>query len=161
MNYEANTNHWVKGHIVIHDADAKEPRMLMRVIGYTRDGLCKTQYCSRWLRRTVWKNEIKFLHDPARFGINPDIGLRDQEGIERAQQNWSAVFWWNKTYEPGVAIMTTSADGGFVTRTTGKAYFNSSGEAMIHLERGGNWTLEFCAFVPESKLELMKSLQFV
>jgi hypothetical protein len=69
MNYEPNTTQWQKGDIVIHDADAKEACMLMRVIGYTRDGLCKTKYVDKSRKRTVWKNGIEFLHDPARFGI--------------------------------------------------------------------------------------------
>lgn len=72
MNDTPNTTHWKKGDLVIHDADAKTDKMLMRVIGYTRDGLCKTQYVDRSHRRTVYKNEIAFLHDPHR----PDIRAR-------------------------------------------------------------------------------------
>lgn len=69
MNYEANTTHWQKGNIVIHDADAKKANMLMLVIGYTRDGLVKTQYLNPQFKRIVYKNEPQFLHNPARFGM--------------------------------------------------------------------------------------------
>lgn len=69
MNYPANIRHWTKGDIVIHDADAKRDDMLMVVIGYTRDGLVKTQYRDRRHRRTVFTNALRYLHDPALFDI--------------------------------------------------------------------------------------------
>jgi hypothetical protein len=72
MNYDANATHWQIGDLVIHDCDAKEPRMLMVVIGYTPDGLCKTRYAAPWMprtHRTIYRNEPKYLHDPRRFGI--------------------------------------------------------------------------------------------
>lgn len=69
MNDTPNTTHWKAGDLVIHDADAKTDHMLMRVIGYTSDGLCKTQYVEETKRRTVFTNELKYLHDPHR----PDI----------------------------------------------------------------------------------------
>lgn len=69
MNYEPNTTHWRKDDLVIHDYDAKEARMLMVVIGRTRDGLVRTQYRDRQRGRLVYTNELRFLHDPARFGI--------------------------------------------------------------------------------------------
>lgn len=74
MNYEPNTRHWKIGDFVIHDADAKSLDMLMRVTGYTRDGLVKTVYHysrgknARTVKK-VWRNDPKYLHDPARFGI--------------------------------------------------------------------------------------------
>ena len=70
MNYEPNTTHWQYGAIVIHDADAKKSDMLMMVIGFTKDGLAKTQYVHRVKHADkVYKNELKYLHDPTRFGI--------------------------------------------------------------------------------------------
>lgn len=69
MRYEPNTTQWKRGDIVIHDADRKHPDMLMSVVGYTRDGLVKTVYISLKHRRTIWRNEPCYLHDPARFGI--------------------------------------------------------------------------------------------
>jgi hypothetical protein len=68
-NYEANTIQWKRGDQVLHDADAKETRMLMVVIGYTRDGLCKTQYADGRHHRRIYTNVIADLHDPARFRI--------------------------------------------------------------------------------------------
>lgn len=80
MNYEPNTRHWEPDELVIHDADAKTPDMLMRVIGYTPNGMVETEYADP-VRRAEWKrrfkrerdrkllNAIGYLHDPARFGI--------------------------------------------------------------------------------------------
>ena len=75
MLYEANTVRWPIGALVIHDSDAKRSDMLMRVIGYVKKtGECKTRYVypaelpKEW-RHKVWKNDIKVLHDPHRFGI--------------------------------------------------------------------------------------------
>jgi len=73
MNYEPNTRQWNVGDLVLHDADAKRPEMLMRVIGYSRDGECETQYVTRLPMngnpRRVWKNGISVLHNPSRFGV--------------------------------------------------------------------------------------------
>ncbi len=72
MNYEPNTTHWKIGDIVIHDADHKDLSMLMIVVGYTRDGLCKTQYYPALKTKPTKKiyiNEIRYLHDPRRFHI--------------------------------------------------------------------------------------------
>ena len=78
MIYEANTVQWKMGSVVIHDADAKREDMLMRVIGYGKDGLCQTRYIgprrSNCDPRKVWENDIKYLHDPARFGITANAG---------------------------------------------------------------------------------------
>lgn len=75
MIYEPNTTEWPVGALVIHDADAKRSDMLMRVIG--RDnvtGEYTTRYAypaeqPKYWRRKMWKNNKRYLHDPARFGI--------------------------------------------------------------------------------------------
>ena len=77
MNYEPNTTTWKAGDLVIHDADAKKAYMLMRVVGYTRQGLVKTRYIDPNMTdhdnykstKEIWTNEPKYLHDPAGFGI--------------------------------------------------------------------------------------------
>jgi len=75
MIYDPNTIDWPVGTLVIHDADAKEAYMLMRVVGRTREGGYKTRYAVRDPRRPAadarrtWVNDVRFLHDPARFGI--------------------------------------------------------------------------------------------
>lgn len=74
MRYDPNTTHWRIGDFVLHDADAKRLDMLMIVIGYTRDGLCKTRYINPTRKRTVWKNELKYLHAPARFNLDAENG---------------------------------------------------------------------------------------
>lgn len=74
MIYDANTTHWPVGSLVIHDCDAKKAEMLMRVTGYDRaNGLVRTRYVhpghlSRRMRG-VFKNELRFLHNPRRFQI--------------------------------------------------------------------------------------------
>ena len=75
MIYEPNTTPWPIGALVIHDADAKKVAMLMRVIGRDKKtGEYKTRYAfparlPKPDRRKVWRNDVKYLHDPARFGI--------------------------------------------------------------------------------------------
>lgn len=80
MNYEANTMRWKVGDLVIHDADAKRTEMLMVVLGYAKDGRCRTRYATgnalngdeRRRKPAIWENPISHLHDPARFGISVD-----------------------------------------------------------------------------------------
>lgn len=76
MNYEPNTTHWKIGDLVIHDADAKEERMLMRVVGFTKDGLVRLVYVDPKLQRkwgtkrnSALLNRMAVLHDPAKFGL--------------------------------------------------------------------------------------------
>ena len=143
MIYDANTKRWRKGDIVIHDADAKEPKMLMVVIGYTRDDLCKTQYVDRRHKRTIWKNGLEYLHQPERFNIPSHIGKMRQDLIVSAQDEWERVRRWNLRFEPGKLVRTTSADGGFEAVTTTEAKFVGHGSARIRLNPGGEWLLKF------------------
>lgn len=73
MNYARNPIRWTRNDIVIHDSDAKESYMLMRVIGWTRTGLVKTQYVfpdkKRGITKKIYINEFDCLHDPKRFNI--------------------------------------------------------------------------------------------
>jgi len=81
MNYRPNTRAWKPGDLVLHDADAKREEMLMKVIGYTNGGLCRTRYAAanemngdalrKRMRQKpeVWENDIRYLHDPSRFGV--------------------------------------------------------------------------------------------
>ena len=70
MLYEENTVEWKVGDLVIHDADAKKPHMLMRVIRIRPDGQYVTKYIDkRWVREPPISNDKKYLHDPKRFGI--------------------------------------------------------------------------------------------
>lgn len=59
--YPPNTAKWNKGDLVLHRADAKTAKMLMRVIGYTRGGDCKTQYVNPVHKRTIWTNPVSSL----------------------------------------------------------------------------------------------------
>lgn len=82
MNYPANSTTWRVGDLVIHDADAKRADLLMRVTGYDRaTGLVRTRYIRASHHnaplRGVWRNELRFLHDPRRFGIALPEGSRE------------------------------------------------------------------------------------
>jgi hypothetical protein len=85
MNYEANTIQWKRGDLVLHDADAKKPDMLMEVTGYAKDGRCATRYKTpcpmNGGRRTRWLNSITVLHDPKRFGVSSNAEV---SGFESA-----------------------------------------------------------------------------
>lgn len=142
MNYEANTFRWRKGDIVLHDGDAKEPKMLMVVIGYTRAGLCKTQYMDKRKRRTIYKNDIAYLHNPERFKLWQPFNVIAQEYLEHWQEEFELVRYWNNRYLPGTAVKTTSADGGFETITKGIAKLEYT-QGHIYLERGGWWNIKF------------------
>ena len=70
--YEANTVQWKIGDIVIHDCDAKNASMLMKVLRYNREGLAVCVYLhdqSRYIRPKQYPNDVKYLHAPKRFGI--------------------------------------------------------------------------------------------
>lgn len=74
MIYDANTTQWQKGDLVIHDSDAKTSAMLMVVIGYDKDtGAVKTRYVrpqrGGMNMRGVFRNDLRYLHDPKRFNI--------------------------------------------------------------------------------------------
>lgn len=80
IGYRKNTRRWKRGNLVLHVGDAKRPDMLMEVIGFTRDGLVKTQYIDRFYdgenrqrhyksTSTIYKNEFPSLLDPADWGI--------------------------------------------------------------------------------------------
>lgn len=69
MNYEPNTTQWKVGDVVIHDADAKRNDMLMIVVGFSNDGWYKTTYMSKLKPQKTYHNELKYLHDPKRFGL--------------------------------------------------------------------------------------------
>lgn len=148
MNYEPNLTKWMRDAIVIHDADAKEPKMLMRVTGFTRDGMVKTKYINPALPRREYRNNAIYLHDPARFGIPVWIATTTRECRESAQLEWERVRWWNNRYPINTRVRTTSADGGFETFTVSAAYYNADCHANVTLERGGNWLLQFVEVIP-------------
>ena len=72
MNDPENTKEWKVGDIVIHDADAKNKRMLMVVTGFLMDGRVVTKYISKELKDKYkkmnrWFNPMKVLHDPNNY----------------------------------------------------------------------------------------------
>lgn len=148
--YKQNSRRWRKGDLVLHYADEKSPKMLMKVIGYTRvDGLCKTQYVFKCHRRTIYKNDIAHLLDPEDF-IKGSSRWEDysQEYYQTIQDNFERVRIWNHLYQTGQRVITTSADGIGETVTKGLARFDKNGQAKIYLaetelHRFGWWSLEF------------------
>lgn len=143
MNYEPNTVSWARGDIVIHDADAKEPHMLMKIIGFTRKELAKCQYVDRNKKRTVYANDLMYLHAPEIFGLNYRWGYSSQKHLQRVQSEFELMCHWNRLYHPGQRILTTSADGGFEAVTTAPAFMYGGGDARIRLRPGGEWLLRF------------------
>lgn len=78
MIYEPNTTYWKPGDLVIHDADAKQFKMVMEVIGYNNStGFCITRYLAKPYSgmEGIFENEIKYLHDPTRFNIQLPVQL--------------------------------------------------------------------------------------
>jgi hypothetical protein len=84
MNYEANTIKWKPGDIVIHDADSKDHKMLMVILSVDDSGRAKSRYLNiqeiaglgqkiaiPMLKhyKQIYENDIKYLHDYARFDI--------------------------------------------------------------------------------------------
>lgn len=145
MPYEPNLTHWPRGSYVLHSGDAKQPRSLMKIIGYTRDGLAKCKYVSKRKPRQIYINEIQHLHDPNQFGVNERFGDYSQEALERTQDEWERVQMWNVMYKPGQLVLTTSADGGFKAKTIKRAYLDKGGCAWVWLEPGGMWSLQHVA----------------
>lgn len=135
MNYEPNTRTWRKGDVVIHDADAKEPKMFMRVLGYTREGLVKTKYISKALPRKVWENEQKYLHHPDRFKLHyaddPDA--------------WERVRLWNAYHKPGTCVLLMHNDGSLTEeKTRSEAWLGGHVHPYVSLEgRVGGYSLDF------------------
>jgi hypothetical protein len=148
MLYPPNTANWARGCIVIHHADAKEPKMLMRVIGRTRAGLIKTQYIDRRRKRTVWVNDFKNLLNPRDFGLAAsDIG---QEYLEIYQDNWERMRRWNRNHpQIGVRIQVTYRNEVIETVTTTHAQMVGL-DAWVYAEKGGAWCLEGVTAIPES-----------
>lgn len=155
MNYKANDIQWCRGDVVIHDADAKEPKMLMKVVGFTRDRqLVKTQYIDKRRKRTIWTNPMESLHDPVRFNLVRDPWA--QSYVERYQDEYEAMRIWNHHHKPGAWIKTMSADGnGRVCRVTHEAFMQGM-TAYVHLEVGGNWALRWVVAVPSPELESVR-----
>lgn len=69
MNYEPNTINWKVGDLVIHDADKKTERMLMRVTNVIGNGRIETEYANRSGSQPAYINPKEVLLDPDRFKI--------------------------------------------------------------------------------------------
>ncbi len=132
--YDPNTVQWKKGNVVIHKADEKSPKMLMVVVGFTRqEGLVKTRYTSLVHKRTVWENDLKHLLDPSLFGLNPVWGLYIQEAQERIQSTWEQVRFWNNRYPPGTEVIVKGLTGIASAKTDSKAFMSEFGTAFVYL----------------------------
>ena len=81
MNYPENATKWLPGDLVLHDADAKETKMLMIVVGVSADQeMVTTIYLkdvpeptmgkkdiSNLPKVELWTNTYRCLHDPSQF----------------------------------------------------------------------------------------------
>ncbi len=95
MNDEPNIIDWKVGDLVSHDADAKCQEMLMIVVGIDSiNQLYITKYINPKYTRCyeLYKNDKKYLHDPARFGIKiptiENIPFKSKES-EKMERYWS------------------------------------------------------------------------
>lgn len=121
MGYKLNTKHWNVGDLVLHNGDSKRPEMLMRVIGYTKDGWCLTRYLGEnrgtaGFYKKTWKNHVSVLQDPADFGVVPPSAITAEQGKGR---KWHLVFDdWQKlgksiyATELGLALSTGDLHSG-------------------------------------------------
>lgn len=154
MNYDPNTTQWCEGDLVLHDADAKEPKMLMKVTGYTRDGLCKTQYLFTNRRRKIWKNEIRFLHNPETWLPGAKYwSILSQDVLEEFQWNFECVRRWNHYRKVGQVVQVTLSNITFETVTTGPAIFSlyKGGSAKVPLQHRGEWSLNLVKALDKDK----------
>lgn len=87
MNYEPNKTDWKVGDLVIHDADEKSAKMLMRVteIGF-RDKTLMTRYINTAGIALLYRNRKEVLHDPTRFGIDV-VGGKETCDMETEEPN--------------------------------------------------------------------------
>lgn len=150
LNYEPNTEEWMGGDIVIHDGDAKEPKMLMIVLGHSRDGQIRTKYISKGRKRRVMKNFLDCLHKPERFNIQSSWGKYTQEVLGRIQIDWDRVRIFNHRHSVGTLVRATGG-GGFEACTTGPAYMDAGGSALVDLEGYLAWPLYFVKAVQEAE----------
>lgn len=154
MNYDPNTTHWLPGSIVLHDADAKEPRMVMKVIGYDRQGLCMTRYITGGRKRTrhIYHNELKYLHDVECFGFRQGWADWCVDLWLKIQDNYELVRWWNRRHAPGTEVIAEDPAIRIETRTLDRAYLDRAGQALVALQGSGLWLLQFVKFSAEGSV---------
>lgn len=137
LNYEANKREWQPGDIVIHDADEKSPRMLMIVLGYSRDGQVRSRYLigkAKGRNRRVWKNYMDCLHEPERFGLQSHWGKYDQERLHVVQEQWNRVRVFNHNHTVGECFSVSCSDGSrYEAKTISEAYLDNEGYAVVAL----------------------------
>jgi hypothetical protein len=104
--YPPNTTQWRSGDVVLHFADAKQPKMFMRVEGYTRDGLCKTRYIDPQQPRKVYTNPVSSLLNIRDFDFKEDMKQADFEACRR----------WNHFHQVGT-VVDVRLDSGEIKRT--------------------------------------------
>lgn len=126
MNYEPNLIGHAIGALVLHDADAKEPKMIMKVVDYSKKGLCKTVYLDEHNTK-VWKNDIKYLHAIDRFFPELPLDLFERVQLDYLQDNWQRIRAFNRQAPVGSTIHIGTT--GFKVKTP--ACFSEEGEAII------------------------------
>jgi hypothetical protein len=123
--------------------------MLFRITGFDKQGLAMCQYVDRRHSQELYHNQLPSLHDPARFGIYKEWAELGQKCFEEIHAEWDWCRRWNYYRAVGVAVRTTSADGGFDAYTTSKAAVWNTGTAMVRLKPGGFWALKFVEVIAE------------
>jgi hypothetical protein len=153
FGYPDNKRQWRNGDVVIHAADAKEPKMLMRVDGFTRDeGLAKCRYVRRGPHSKVYPNAMIHLLDPADFGLCANWGRFNSHSLEVVQSNFELCRIWNRAYTVGQRVLAIAEDGNFDAVTTGKASLRRDGTVYVTLKPGGRWSLRFVQAITEGEV---------
>lgn len=143
--YDKNIISWKIGDVVIHDSDEKHPKMLMVVRGYDKNTkLYKTRYVDVHQRKhKLMRNDVSFLHDPNRFGINPIWGTYMQTDLNLVIRNWDKVKFWNYKNPIGTKVYVRWKDAGFYATTKTRAWINEFAEPCIILTgKCGYWLLD-------------------
>lgn len=88
---EKNTTNWKAGDVVIHDADAKKPFMLMRIVEVRKPTRTRehVEYVSEYISEEMrerwpgkanrWRNPVEALHDPKGYGIVIPVSVSERE----------------------------------------------------------------------------------
>lgn len=111
--------------------------MVITDVNHARDTYTSI-YCHNFISRfddnKVYQNPREYLHDPKRFGLNPEFGKWDFSTVEKIQKNWERVRRWNRKHK---TINVSILYNGYASVTRGSAYLSYEGVPEINIEEFG------------------------